>query len=272
MTTRLNLWLLLILLVIGLPYYWLLIDDQPGEVAARPLTIGQLRKAATELPGEAPRTIRFESAAARRNPRIILAAGQGLTPTSVEMRSYSLQYPLQAPILIEGGITLVEAAGFRFERFEKEALRRIAEMRRKARLIITLGAELPQGRVLSAPVFPPRRVRDAASCNRPRALAPGLVEIPICDDVIARRMLYVRLADGREYLLAGEIAPTLVSVTAQAGPSRLLNDFYVKQDRKAIHSWLRTIERIMQQAPKLTVIPGHDLLRYDQMRRGFAEH
>ena len=40
MTWRLNRWLLILALLIGLPYYWLLLDNHSGAVAAKPVSMG----------------------------------------------------------------------------------------------------------------------------------------------------------------------------------------------------------------------------------------
>ena len=43
MTRRLNWFLLAMLVLFGGPYYWLLIDNRPGDAAAKPVSITQLR-------------------------------------------------------------------------------------------------------------------------------------------------------------------------------------------------------------------------------------
>jgi len=259
-TTRLNIALLALFLMAAIPFYWLFIDDPSGNAAAKPLTIGQPREAADAIQGEKAISIRYETASARQIPRIVLAAGQGTRATSVDMRSYKLDFTGQPPILIDHGTTLVEASGFRFERVEREALKRMDEMRGKARLVLTLGDGGDRSQDTRA-----------AQCSRPKPIAAGVVEIPVCDDVLAKRMIYVRLEDGSEFLLVGDIAPTMANILTQSGPSRLLNDHFVKQDRRAIHSWLLTISQLRDQAPEMEIIPGHDQLTHEQMRPSFDD-
>lgn len=273
MTTRLNILLLALLVVFGLPYYWLLIDDRPGDARAKPITMWQLRATAQSIAGERPAFIRYEGVAARRLPRILVAAGQGIKLTILEARSYRLEFPGQPPIVIDGGMAGFEAAGLGFRKFEEDAQRNIAQEEKKANLIVTMDTQPVSRRGLSGSgaAKAASKAPKGNACARPRALAPGLVEVPICDAVLARRLVYVLLADGREYLMTGEIAPTMMNLSAQAGPSRLMNDFFVAQDRTAIHSWLLTIARLSEQAPEMTIVPGHDRLTFQQMRRGFIE-
>jgi hypothetical protein len=259
-TSRLNFAFFALFLMAALPFYWLLINDPSGDAAAKPLTIEQLREAADAIQGENPISIRYDTVSARLVPRIVLAAGQGIRSTSVEMRSYMLDFTGQPPVLIDPGTTLVEASGFRFEGVEEEALERIDKTRHEAGLVLTLGdgGDRSEG-------------TGVAHCTMPRPIAAGVVEIPVCDHVLARRLVYVRLEDAREFLLVGDIAPTMANILTMSGPSRFLNDYFVTQDRTAIHSWLLTINRLKEQAPELEIIPGHDQLTRQQMRRSIDE-
>jgi hypothetical protein len=271
MTTRLNLWLAALALIFALPYYWLLVDDRPAEVEAHPLSIGQLRDLARSIPGSSPRSIRYEAIAGRLVPRTIIAAGLGIKQTRFTVRVYRLEIPDRPAIIIDSGITaaVAQRAGFRSYHPDRQALVN-AELK-QASLVVTLSEnDLHSGGLALAGLERPSgKPRGGSACAGPRALAPGIVEIPICDDVLASRMVYVRLASGREYLLVGDVAPTADNVRYRAGPSRLFNDFVETQDRDAIHSWLRTIDRLRKEAPEMVIVPGHGNVEEKDIRRGF---
>jgi len=271
MTTRLNRWLLALILIVGIPYYWLLIDDRPGQVEPHHVSIAQLRHLARSGPGPAPASISYETVAWRYLPRIILAAGQGTRPVRFDLRAYRLAVPNGPPIMIDTGLSAAAARRSGFEHYQADAQALINAELKMARLVVTLSDKSSYGGAIEPAGPKPSAGKPDAGVNCPgiRALAKGIVEIPICDDVIASRMIYVRLSDGREYLLAGDIAPTSENVRYQAGPSRLANDFFRTQDQKAIHRWLRTIGQLQKQAPHLIVVPGHDPLPKEDMQLGF---
>ena len=58
MTHRLNVILLSLALLFGLPYYWYLLDNSGADLPAKPITIVQLRNLAASLPGQAPTAVR----------------------------------------------------------------------------------------------------------------------------------------------------------------------------------------------------------------------
>ena len=72
------------------------------------------------------------------------------------------------------------------------------------------------------------------------------------------QMVFVRLADGRELLFAGDTAPLAFNWEQLRARSRLLGDWREHDDRKAVYAWLMTIRRLKEQARQLEVVPAHD--------------
>jgi glyoxylase-like metal-dependent hydrolase (beta-lactamase superfamily II) len=93
----------------------------------------------------------------------------------------------------------------------------------------------------------------------PQAVAPGVVVIPAPSHTPGSQMIYVRLASGREYLFAGDIATMEVSWQELRARSRLIGDWLAPENRAEVYSWLRTIQALKAAAPDLVVLPGHDL-------------
>lgn len=71
-------------------------------------------------------------------------------------------------------------------------------------------------------------------------------------------MIYVRLADGREVLFAGDIATMAASWQELRARSRLIGDYLAPEDRREVYAWLRTIRALKAEAPNLLIVPGHD--------------
>jgi len=92
----------------------------------------------------------------------------------------------------------------------------------------------------------------------PAAVAPGVVTIPAPSHTPGSQMIYVRLANGREYLFTGDIATLTISWQQVRGRSRLLSQYLMPEDRNEIRAWLLTINKLKEQAPDMTIVPGHD--------------
>ena len=71
-------------------------------------------------------------------------------------------------------------------------------------------------------------------------------------------MIYVHLADGREYLFAGPVAPYGVNATELRTRSLLTEWWDGPTDRAATMRWLVTLQHWQKQAPHLFVVTGHD--------------
>jgi len=271
MTKRLNLWLLFLILILGLPYYWLFIDDRSGLVEPYPLTVKDLRRLAESQPGSRPISIRYEVIGQRAIPRTLIAAGQGFKMQSLTARAYRLEIEDGSSIMIDTGMTRDAATRLEFDSYNAIAQALIEKELKKASLVVTLsnGVLHSGGLTRVGPAQPAEQRPDASKCPGARALAPGVVEIPVCGKVNSPRMVYVRLDGGAEYLFAGDIAPFKATLDWNAGPSRLVNDFHLWQDRLEIHRWLLTISRLKEQAPRLIVIVGHSPLPIEDMSRGF---
>ena len=279
MTHRLNLILLALVLAFGLPYYWFLIDNSGGAVAAKPVTIEQLRQLAGSIPGEAPDAVEMERAAFRRVPGNVMVAGSGMKRKLIGYMAFRLPVRGGKPVMIESGITPAIAAAQSAESFNLSAQMRIDRELAGAGLILVthehpdhLGALAALGgetlaqaawlnprqlaaRLIWNGTLPAARLNQAA----PQAVAPGIVVIPAPDShTPGSQLIYVRLADGHEVLFAGDIASFAQNWTDLRGRSRLVETWFAPENRAEVFAWLRTIRALKAQAPGLLVVPGHD--------------
>lgn len=291
MTHHLNRWLLVLVLFIALPFWWLLVENNPGTAAPHPIHIAQLRMLAASLPGPHPSAVEVEILATRLAPGTYFAAGVGLKRRPLAAAAYRLPVPGGRPIMIDSGMTAPQAAAINFDHYDARVRQRIDAALDEAGLILAtselsehLGglvvrAARPGGRkVLAHAMLAPAQVLAPAHGSlpwslpwpqaaqpvpapanpAPHAVAPGVVVIPAPGQSPGAQMIFVTLADGREYLFAGDTATVEANWQQIRGRSRLLSNWLGREDRGAVYAWLLTIRRLKQEAPRLLVVPGHD--------------
>lgn len=289
MTHRLNMVLLVLALMFGLPFYWLFMANPSRSVEPEGISIGQLRQLAGSISGQRPTQIDAYVAGWRRIPGNFYAAGAGMKRRNFAMLSWRLEVPGSGPVMIDSGTTSNLAKAVHAEAFVPSAQARIDRGLAQAGLIL-ITSERPQhlgglaafaatrdapmaltrarlaagqapGSVTAAAAGWPATLvlRPAIVGQRPVAVAPGIVAIPTGTPTPGSQMIYVRLAGGREYLFAGDLAPFHVNFTELRLRSHLLDLHASGTLRRAQMRWLVTLRELARTAPDLVVVPGHDI-------------
>lgn len=284
MARRLNLFLLTMIVLLGVPFYWLMIDNRPGDAAAKPISMTQLRQLAASIPGPAPSMVEYEPSALRLLPRGLMAAGYGIKRHPVIVTAYRLPVPGRRSIMIDSGVHAADADAMGMDIRYPGAQERIDRALQAAGLILFThehpdhmgaalrvggsamlearfnSAQLP-GAELAGKLPWPAGFTPRAELNNsaPQAVAPGVVVIPAPSHTPGSQMIFVRLADGKEFLFAGDIATFDVSWQETRARSRLVADFVAKENRPEVYAWLRTIQKLKAEAPDLNIVPGHDI-------------
>jgi hypothetical protein len=235
MTHRLNLMLLALLVLVALPGWWWLLDNPLEDVAAKPLTVASLRQLAASVPGQAPVSVEMDVLTRREEPATLTAAGSGLRSRKLAAIGHVLPVPGQGSLVIQPAADPV--AGQPAEAIDAKAVARFKARASEASLILTT------------------RGQDPAAQDGVQAVAPGVVVIPAA----AGRMIFVRLADGREVLFAGDIAPQTASWLHLRAASRWRSQGRPPEIRRDVHAWLRTLRKWRAEAPGLVILPGEDL-------------
>ena len=279
MTHRLNIILLTIALVIGIPFYWFLIDNSGDTLPAKRIDLAQLRQLAASIPGEAPYAVEVERAAFRRMPGDLLVAGSGLKRRLVGYMAFRLPVRGGKPVMIESGVTPEIATAMQAEQFNLSAQGRIEREMDRAGLILAthehpdhLGALAAHGgdALNTAARLNPVQLAAKFKWNGPKpaptilgtdpqAVAPGVVVIPAPNShTPGSQLIYVHLADGHEVLFAGDISSFAANWIELRARSRFIETFYVPDNRAAVFAWLKAIRALKAQAPGMLIVPGHD--------------
>jgi hypothetical protein len=277
---RLNFTIVLLLLIFGIPYYWFFIDNSAPAASPHPISISQLRDLAASPKGAAPDRIRFERIASQSLMGNRVAAGTGLRAISLHTLSYMADYGDGAPVLIGAGMTRATARRFGHKSFAPRAQARVVTALSNAQAIVPLSPapeQLGGLRVLGA--TEQAKLLDAKLAEQQQAdrkgkayrIAPGMVIIPTPQFRPGTRMVYARLANGREYLFTGSLSPLGRNWEGPRLPARAVTDLGQREDRQAMLSWLLTIRALKRQAPQLVVVPGSAIPKRSGLQHFFDE-
>jgi len=108
-----------------------------------------------------------------------------------------------------------------------------------------------------------------------RAIAPGVVLIKAPGHTPGSQMVYVRCADGAEFLFIGDVAWQSRNIEMQRERARLVTWLWLEEDRDAVLAELVALKRLSDAQPAVHIIPGHDgarvgaLLRAGALRKPF---
>ena len=277
--------LLALVVIVTVPYYWLLLDNRPGNDPGPVIRIADLRRMAGSFPGRPPERVAIEQVAWRRVPGTLFVAGGGLKRNLLSIQAGMISGPW-GDIVVDSGFGPQDARTFGVESYQPASQARVDAALRRAWLIVLthehvdhIGGllrlpdwreviphalitpeQMPAGPVARALPWP----KHAARAIRPvrytgmMAIAPGVVLIRTPGHTPGSQMVYARLADGREVLFTGDTSTMTRSWQELRARSRLIGDLIVHEDRAAVFGWLKTIRRLHHAAPEMTIIPGHE--------------
>jgi len=295
--------LIAVLVLTGIPFYWLLVDNRPGNAKSATIDIVGTRRLAASIPGPAPETVHVQQVGWRRLPGTLFVAGGGLKRNLISIYALELNGPWGS-IVIDSGMGAQEAGQMGLEHYSRADQARVDAALRAARVIVFTHEHsdhiagllrLPDFAAVAAKaLIPPEQApdgpkagdlpwpADARSAFPPfaytgmKAVAPGVVLIRTPGHTPGSQMIFARLANGREYLFAGDTATMARNWQQTRARSRLVGDIIVGEDRAAVFGWLKAIRAVQAANPELVVIPGHDyetLLygkQYQGVRKGFV--
>jgi len=99
---------------------------------------------------------------------------------------------------------------------------------------------------------------------RYQAVAPGVVLVKAPGHTPGSQMVYVRRADGVEFLLVGDIAWQMRNIETGREKARWVT-VLTGEDRNAVREELAGLSQLHTATPELHMIPGHDAAVIDAL-------
>jgi glyoxylase-like metal-dependent hydrolase (beta-lactamase superfamily II) len=278
---------LAVLLVVGVPLdYWFFRESgEPKSTFA--LDADELRRLGDQVPGAKVTEVRVEHVAGFEFPGIAVVAGDSWALTRMPVYAYQLVFEDGTTALIDSGMDEKTTLGEGGHEFDAASFARILAAMEKATFVVVthehydhLGGVAVHPRLDALAGGVVRLTREQLSDPKKREplalteaqvgklqtlsyerlvpIAPGVVVIRAAGHTPGMQMVYVRRADGEEFLFASDVSWHRDNWQRVRERARLVTQFFLGEDRDAVLSQLAAIKALAEKNPGLHVVPGHD--------------
>jgi len=292
--------------VLFIAKYFLLDRAPVPATSAFAIDLATLRKLATPDGAALPEALEVVTTGHSAVPRTMVRAGAGFTADyQMAFTSWRLRYPDRSSILIDTTMDAeLDRATFGDDSpFDAAAFEQVRKAMSAAKTIVVTHEHVDHlGGLHGAPDFDavaPKmmlstaQISDKAAKDNaltadqmkklvphdfqgPTALAPGIAALPAPGHSPGSQILFVRLANGEEFLFAGDIGWSNQNITDLVGRPYLVSWLMIQEDRPAVANELRALHDLAAANPALHVIAAHDhavhegLVAKGLVHRGFS--
>jgi glyoxylase-like metal-dependent hydrolase (beta-lactamase superfamily II) len=260
-------------------------EDVPLETDYQ-IVLDELRRLGSSVPGEKPLAIYSELVAKASLPRAAVFAGESFEPYPMAHQAFQVRYP-DGFVLLDAAFPESKLEQMGGGEYNPAAYVQVQTALAGARQVFIthehfdhmagLGthrapAELaPRLRLTREQLGNAKAVEEAGlpaallaaveplDFERVHAAAPGFVVQKAPGHTPGTILAYVQLQDGIEYLFIGDVAWDLDQITKGHYRPRLVTDFFIDEDRKAVLAQFRALSELMRANPQLVVVVSHDV-------------
>lgn len=281
-----------------LAIYWLFYDGGPRAPGRYRLDLAAIRTEAARMPGPLASRLEYEVTSRTPVPAIAMTSGSSWDEIELVRVAHRVLFP-DRTVMIDAGDEEGAARRYGATSYDRAARARILRALGEASAIVVthehgdhLGGALagPEvGRVARRLVLTTEQAGSAAAPPWPagvprpspiaygsvRAVAPGVVLIKAPGHTPGSQMIWVRRADGREFLFLGDVASMEDNIRLGRQRSRYVTSWMQRADRSAVVDQIAAVATAARADSALVLVPGHDqtaladLERRGLLRRGF---
>ena len=265
--------------------YYMLGSEPVPESTAFEIDLLALRRLAAAEANHEPTEIRFENVANGAMPRAALMARDSFELVDMPRPVFQVLYPDGRYVLIDTAYDRAqhEQMGAPEDYFDAVWGRVVDAMEGADQIVVThehgdhmggisdhprperiaaqlrLNAEQADApRSVDAAV--PDAIQDRVTpidYERMTAIAPGVVLLRAAGHTPGSQMVFVRLADAREFLFVGDVVWNLDAITKLRYRPRLVTDWVLDEDRAAVLGQIRALKRLHDQG-EVEFVVSHD--------------
>ncbi len=284
-------WFIILLLLIAAAFWWLLLEGSAPASADDQFDMASYRAMIAEDQKDLPTAIHIETVGRDAAPGFAAEAGNFGKSYHVAYTSLQISWP-DRTIVIGGAVDAATAKEMEQtpaeSQFDQAAYDRVLSAMLSADAVyithehrdhvmavarhpdpagLAPKLRLSRKQIKAMPQFaiggklaPEIAAIKPIDASRPHRIAPGVVLIPSAGHSPGSQSFFVRIKDGTEYLMIGDIVWTMSNIETLKTRPRLLQYlmFDPNEQRDIVLAQVRALHDIQKANPGLIIVPSHD--------------